>query len=291
MKEITIIGATGTLGLPIVKALSKRGARVKAVVRDTQKAEELLPHDVEIVYGDVSDKQSLRGALANTETIYLNLNTTNWDEKASFHTEREGIINVVDVAKELGVKHIMQIVGIDSSNPEFATKGMTYKTNLIRNPAMDHLMTSGINYTYFHCSMFLDSFPTFIQGNEFAIIGNHHYPMFFTNTKDLAQNIYNAIENPAAYNKAFAVQGKEGLSFPEAAKRFVNALNPKIQVSEYPMETIRHIGLPSKEEEDFLEHMLTYSEQLKEEQVSEPTWAVLGAPEMTIESFVKTLTK
>ena len=86
---------------------------------------------------------------------------------------------------------------------------------------MEYLKKSGLHYTFFHCSVFLDSFPAFIQGEEFAIIGDHKYPVFFTNTIDLAENIYNAIDNETAYNKAFTVQGTEGLSFPEAAKRTV----------------------------------------------------------------------
>ena len=291
MKEITIIGATGTLGSSITKELNNKGVRVKAVARDVVKAKELLPENVEIVYGDVSDKASLKEALAGSKTIYLNLNTTTWDENALFHPEREGIINVIDIGKNIGVKHVMQIVGIDLSNPEFATKGMVYNTNLIRKPAIEHMKKSGLNYTYFHCSVFLDSFPTFIQGEEFAIIGDHKYPVFFTNTIDLADNIYNAIGNEKAYNQSFTVQGTEGISFPEAAKRFLSVYNPNIKVSEYPMETIKHIGLSSKEEEQFMEHMLTYVEQLKEEQVSESTWKVLGEPKLSIEEFVKTLLK
>lgn len=289
MKKITIIGATGTLGLPVAKELNNRGVRVKAVVRDVAKAKEMLPENVEIVYGDVSDKASLKVALADTETLYLSLNTTTWDENKPFHTEREGIINVIEVSKNIGVKHIMQIVGIDLSNPEFATKGMTYKTNLIRKPAIEHMKKSGLYYTYFHCSVFLDSFPTFIQGEEFAIIGDHKYPVYFTNTSDLAENIYNAVGNEKAYNKSFAVQGMEGLSFPEAAKSFLSVYNPDIKVSEYPMEIIKHLGLPSIEDEQFMEHMLTYVEQLKEEQVSESTWKVLGEPKLSIKTFAKTL--
>jgi uncharacterized protein YbjT (DUF2867 family) len=288
MKKITIIGATGTLGSAITKKLNGQGVQVKAVVRDLEKAKQMLPAEVELVQGDVSDKDSLRKALIGTQTIYLNLNTISWDVDAPFHPEREGIINVVDVAKELGVKHIMQIVGIDSSNPEFATKGMIYKTNLIRKPAMDYLKASRINYTFFHCSVFLDSFPTFIDNGEFAIIGNHKHSIFFTNTSDLAHHIERAIDNEKAFNQHFTVQGNEGLSFPEAAQRFVKAYNPEIKVSEYPLETVHHLGLPD-EEADFMEHMLTYTEQLKEEQVSEPTWEKLGTPSMTIESFVETL--
>ncbi len=289
MKKLTIIGATGSLGLPITKKLANKGIQIKAIVRDPEKAKEQLPGNVEVVYGDVSDKESLKSALVGSKTIYLNLNTTNWDESAPFQPEREGIINVIDVSKELGVNHIMQIVGIDLSNPEFSTKGMEYKTNRIRKPAIEHLKNSGINYTYFHCSVFLDSFPTFIQGEDFGIIGNHQYPVYFTNTSDLAENISNAIGNEKAFNQAFTVQGIEGLSFPEAAKRFVSVYNPKIKVSKYPMEMIKQLGLPSKEYEDFMEHMLTYVEQLKEEQVSEYTWKILGKPQLTIEEFTNSL--
>jgi uncharacterized protein YbjT (DUF2867 family) len=285
MKTITVIGATGNLAVPVIKELTSKGVKVKALVRDVEKAKELLPKAIDIVFGDVANKQSLREALQGTETIYLSLNTTSWDVDAPFHTEREGIINVVDVSKELGVKHIMQIVGIDLSNPEFATKGMTYKTNLIRIPAIDYLKKSRINYTYFHCSFFLDSFPIFIQDDEFAIIGDHKHPMYYTNTSDLAENIFNAIGNKKAFNKAYTVQGKEGMSFPEAAKNFLSAYNPNIKVVELPMETIEHIGLPSKDDELFMEHMLTYVEQLKEKFVSENTWKELGEPKLSITDF------
>ena len=289
MKSITIIGATGQLGLPVVKELNKKGVQIKAVVRDIDKARTLFPEGVEIVYGDVADKNSLRDALMGTGTIYLSLNTTTWDEEAPFHTEREGIINVIDVSKKSGVNHIIQIAGIDLSNPEFATKGMIYKTNLIRKPAIDYMKKSGINYTYLHSSFFLDSFPMFIQGNEFVIIGNHQFPMYYTNTIDLAESIYNTIGNSDTYKQSFTIQGKEGMSFPSAAQEFLSEFNPNLKVKEYPMETIPHIGLPSREEEQFMEQMLSYVEQLKEEQISERTWKVLGEPKLSIKQFAKTL--
>ncbi|WP_299557156.1 NAD(P)H-binding protein [Seonamhaeicola sp.] len=289
MKSITIIGATGQLGLPVTKELNKKGVKVKAVVRDVDNAKTLLPEGVEIVYGDVADKNSLKEALIDTDTIYLSLNTTNWDEEAPFHTEREGIINIIEVSRELGVNHIIQILGIDSSNPEFAVKGLEYKTNRIRKPAMDYMKASGINYTYLHCSFFLDSFPVFIQGNEFSIIGNHQYPMYYTNTIDLAENIYNTIGNSDTYNKSFTIQGKEGMSFPDAARIFLSEFNAEVQVKEYPIEIIHQLGLPSVEEEQFMEQLLTYVEQLKEEQISESTWKVLGEPQLSIKQFAKTL--
>jgi len=48
------------------------------------------------------------------------------------------------------------------------------------------------------------------------------------------------------------------------------------------------MGLPP-EEEAFMEHMLSYVEQLKEECVAEETWKELGEPHMTIETFAQFL--
>ena len=128
----------------------------------------------------------------------------------------------------------------------------------------------------------------FIQEKHFAIIGDHKYPLYYTNTADLALNIFNTIGNPQAYNKAYAIQGKEGVPFEEAAKRFVAVYAPEVTVGVYPLSTIKEMGLPP-EEEAFMEHMLSYVAQLKEEPVAEKTWKELGEPEMGIEAFAQAL--
>ncbi|MCG7550652.1 NAD(P)H-binding protein [Pseudoalteromonas sp. Of7M-16] len=287
-KSITVIGATGNLAQPVIRNLVAKGVQVTAVVRDVQKAKAALPEEVTCVYADVSDLDSLKDALKGAETVYISLNTTSLDPSLPFHTEREGVINIVDAAKENGVKHVMQIVGIDSLHEEFAANGLIYKTNLIRLPGMDYIKKSGINYTFFHCSFFLDSFPVFIQEGQFGIIGDHTYPIYYTNTTDLAINIYNAIGNDKAYNQAFSVQGKEGISFPEAARKFLDVFSPETQIATYPIAAIPEMGFPA-EEAEFMEHLLTYFEQLNEQPVSEQTWQILGEPTTTIESFAKSL--
>lgn len=287
-KTLTVVGATGNLAVPIIHRLVEKGIQIKAVVRNPEKAKELLPESVEIAFGDVKDMNSLNDAFKGTEHIYISLNTTSLNPDLPFHTEREGVINIVDAAKHNRVQQIMQIAGIDSLHEEFATKGMIYKTNLIRIPGMEYIKKSGIPYTFYHCSFFLDSFPVFIQDKHFAIIGEHTYPIYYTNTTDLALNISNTIGNPKAYNKAYAVQGKEGIPFPEAAKRFVAVFDPEVTVGSYPLSAIKEMGLPP-EDETFMDHMLSYVEQLKEKPVSRETWRELGEPEVDIETFAQTL--
>lgn len=288
MKAITIIGATGTLGSSVAKTLIQKGVQVKAIVRDIEKAKKLLPVEVELVYGDVSKKETLVPALKGTKTLYSSMNTTSLDASLPYHTEREGTINLVDAAVEAGVEHFIQLAGIELLHPEFASKGMEYKTNVIRKVGMDYAKASVLNTTYFHASMFLDTLPTFIENGTFAIIGNHVNPIHFTNTLDLADLIFNTIENKNTYNKSYSVQAKESFTMKEVAEKFLAVYDPSIEIITLPLEVLSQMGLP-KEQEIFLTHMLSFAEQLKESNVAQETYADLGEPSQSIESFTKTL--
>ncbi|WP_445359750.1 SDR family oxidoreductase [Microbulbifer sp. EKSA005] len=287
-KTITIIGATGHLGRQVARKLDHKGVKVTAIVRDVISARTILPESIQLIEADVSDKENLVSALVGTKTLYITLNTTSLDPTLPFHSEREGVINIVEAAKINGVQHIMQIAGIDYLHPEFAGKGLEYKTNVIRKPGIEAISNSGINFTFFFCSFFLDSFPTFIENDQFSIIGDHVHPIYYTNTTDLAEMIGNAIGNEMAYNQSFSVQGTEGMSLPEAARTFVEAYSPGTEIAVHPIAAIAEMGLP-EEQAVFMEHMLTYVEQLKEQPVSQKTWQVLGKPDTTITDFARDL--
>ena len=62
-KKVFVTGATGFVGGALLKALSSRGRPCKALVRRTGKAEVLRHLNVELVYGDLLDLNSLKEAL------------------------------------------------------------------------------------------------------------------------------------------------------------------------------------------------------------------------------------
>lgn len=287
-KKITIIGATGHLGHRVTTKLIEKVAEVTAIVRDPKAAKTKLPAGVHLVQGDVSDPASLVSALQGTETLYITLNTESLDTTLPFHTEREGVINIVAAAKEVGVQHIMQIAGVDYAYPEFSTEGLAYGTNAIRKHGIDAIKASSIPYTFFYCSFFLDSLPKLLMDNQLAVIGNHVHPIWFTNSSDLAELVFNAIGNDAAKNKEFAVQGQQAKTYTEAATEFLETYAPEAEVIQLPMEAVGQMGLP-EDQATFIEHVLTFVQQLKEEQVAGETWEALGAPKYTISSFAKEL--
>ncbi len=287
-RTLTVIGATGFLSGSMMRRFDELGVELTAVARNVDKATSLLPSTVRVVEGDVSDPGSLETALVGTRNLYVHLNTTAVDDR-DFHEEREGIANVVAAAQAAGVGHIMQIAGIDALHRDFNTEGLELATNVIREVGMASVRECGIPYTFFHCSFFLDSMQLLVQDGVLAVMGDlDRYPIWFTNSSDYADVVVGAIANETAHGKAYAVQGREGVTFLQAAQRFASGLGGGIVAQPMPKSVIDQMGLPT-EEAAFMGHVIAVTEQLAERFVAEDTWAELAEPRLSIEEFAATL--
>lgn len=113
---ILVTGATGTIGRRVVEQLLKRGAAVRALVRDPAKAN--LPADVTVVQGDLLDVDALRGAFRGVSTLFL-LNAVVADEFTQ-------ALIALNLAREAGVERVVYLSVIHSDRyvnvPHFAGK-------------------------------------------------------------------------------------------------------------------------------------------------------------------------
>ncbi|UPK33448.1 NmrA/HSCARG family protein [Bradyrhizobium sp. 186] len=113
---ILVTGATGTVGRQIVEQLVRRGADVRALVRDPAKAK--FPAGVNVVQGDLLDVDSLRGAFSGVSTLFL-LNAVVSDEFTQ-------ALIALNLAREAGVERIVYLSVIHSdlyvNVPHFAGK-------------------------------------------------------------------------------------------------------------------------------------------------------------------------
>ncbi|MDA9509638.1 NmrA family transcriptional regulator [Bradyrhizobium sp. CCBAU 11386] len=113
---ILVTGATGTIGRQVVEQLVKRGADVRALVRDRAKAN--FPAGVTVAQGDLLDVDSLRGALTGVSTLFL-LNAVAADEFTQ-------ALIALNVAREAGVERVVYLSVIHSDRyvnvPHFAGK-------------------------------------------------------------------------------------------------------------------------------------------------------------------------
>jgi nucleoside-diphosphate-sugar epimerase len=65
-----VTGATGHIGNVLVRELLRRGERVRALVRPGKRPLALEGQDVEIVWGDILDTDSLEHAMRDVDVVY-----------------------------------------------------------------------------------------------------------------------------------------------------------------------------------------------------------------------------
>jgi uncharacterized protein YbjT (DUF2867 family) len=113
---ILVTGATGTVGRHVVEQLAKRGADVRALVRDPAKAN--FPAGVAVAQGDLLDVASLRSAFSGVSTLFL-LNAVVPDEFTQ-------ALIALNLAREAGIERIVYLSVIHSdvyvNVPHFAGK-------------------------------------------------------------------------------------------------------------------------------------------------------------------------
>ncbi|MFC9461267.1 NAD(P)H-binding protein [Streptomyces sp. NPDC056983] len=68
--DVLVVGATGSIGQLAVRSTQRHGLRPRALVRDLQRAEHLLP-GVELVQADLEDTASLRRAVDGADALLL----------------------------------------------------------------------------------------------------------------------------------------------------------------------------------------------------------------------------
>lgn len=96
--KILAIGGTGSVGSQVIQQLVKRGADVRALVRNKESASK-LPKEVEPAIGDLLDPVAVQMALAGVDKLYL-LNAVTPDELT------QGLIAYV-LAKRLKLKQVV----------------------------------------------------------------------------------------------------------------------------------------------------------------------------------------
>ncbi len=104
---IVVTGATGTAGSEAVRALLRRGAPVRAFVRDPDRARGLFGDAVEVACGDMADARSVRAALEGAEALVLSCaddpRRVGWETGA------------IDAAAAAGVRRIVRLSTIGAA--------------------------------------------------------------------------------------------------------------------------------------------------------------------------------
>ena len=111
-KVIAVTGASGMLGVYICRALLARGARVRGVVRNPEKAAFLADEGVTFAQADLEDRPALARAFEGADAIVSNAalySITNHRWTDNMRANKQGTENVYEAAAEAGVNRAVHI--------------------------------------------------------------------------------------------------------------------------------------------------------------------------------------
>lgn len=142
-----VAGATGETGRRIVGELVQRGIPVRALVRDLEKAKQILPAEAECVVGDVLQVQSLRDAIADCTVILSATGAApSFDPTGPYRVDFEGTKNLVEVAKEKGIQNFVMVSSLCTSLL-FHPLNLFWLILVWKKQAEEYLQKSGLTYT------------------------------------------------------------------------------------------------------------------------------------------------
>ena len=285
--KILFIGATGMLGKPVAAELIQSGFDVTLLARDTAKAQAIFP-SAKAVQGDVFDKATLVKAFAQMDVVYMNLSVDQSSKEKDPHAEREGMENIIAAAKETGIKRLACL----SSLVHFyeGMNGFSWWSFRIKHAAAEKIKASGIPYSIFYPSTFMETFPyQMMRGNKIAQLGKSIAPMWFIAAADYAKQVARSFEITTTENKEYNVQGTEPFTFEEAAKVFIaNYKKAKLSTMKAPIGLMKFFGI-FVQKFNYVWHICEALNKYPEKMDSQQTWNELGTPTTRLADYAKSL--
>lgn len=242
--SVLVAGATGFLGNEICRLLRAKNLSVKAMVRkstDPVKTGELSKIGVQLVQGDITEKESISQALQGVKTVITSVSSMPFSyqpgENDIQSVDENGVINLIDASKSAGVNHFIYTSFSKNLDLDFPLRNAKRKVER-------HLQQSGLTYTILRPGCFMELWLTAAVGfdatnGKVNTCGTGANPLAYISFKDVAKFAVESISNPAAKNAVLELGGPQNLSQLEAVKIFEEALGKKIEVGQMPVDVLQ----------------------------------------------------
>ncbi len=243
---LLITGGTGLVGKHLVRALVDRGYAVRCLVRSQQKARQLLPAGVELVQGEINDREAVHAACRDVDRVIHLVAVIR--EKGALTFERvnvEGTLNIVIAAGQAGVKHFVQVSVLGAcNNPEYSYAYSKWRGE-------EAVKQSGLNWTILRPSVIYgDGFNFFnrmVQSlrmfpGPFAPVPGKGTTLFQPiAVEDVVRCLVKVCECPGMVGRTIEIGGPEHLSYVQMLDRLLETLGEKRYKIYVPMSLLRMV--------------------------------------------------
>lgn len=285
MKKIVVFGATGMLGKPVTKALIEAGFEVTVLIRNEQLATKLFPQAT-IIKGDLKNEADVEKAIHGQDGVFMSLSIVQTEKESEWHTEQQGIDTIISVAKRAGIKRIGYLSSLVHLYQ--GMNGFDWWVFRVKQEAVHKIKASGITYTIFYPSTFMESiFFQSRQGIMVALGGTSEYPLYYIAADDYARQVATSFRILTNENKEYIAQGSEAFTQDEAAKLFVKHYRKERLFTMWaPMFMMKFMGAFSQKF-NYGYHIVTALNKYPEKFEAANTWKELGKPTITLKEFAE----
>ncbi len=279
-KTILVIGGTGMLGKPVAQQLKADGFNIRLLVRNPEKAKKLLGEGYELIQGDVDNEASLRAALTGVDGVHISLK--GGPTEADFERmDHFAVRDIARIAKEKNVARVTLISAYAVSEEKADTPESRSK---VKGEAA--LKSSGVPYTIFRATWFMETLPLFVQGKSISLIGNLPHPLHWVAAEDYARMVSKSYQTDETLNKELYIFGPEAYTMGDAMK--IYAEHNDIKVSRMSTQMLAVLGtLTFNAEWKGMSVLMKHYENWGEDGSPDEANRLLGAPQLTLNEWCK----
>jgi NADH dehydrogenase len=228
---VLLVGGTGKLGGRIARELLSKGVKLRTLCRPASGHAALRRMGAEIVFGDLTDPDSLSGACAGADTVVTTANSARRSGPDTVDSvDESGTRSLIDAAAAAGVGHFVYTslygASTDAPSPFMAAKA--------RSEA--YLRTTGMAWTILAPNAFMDTWPGTVvgapalAGKEVVIVGEGNRRHAYIAEHDVAQFAVASVLMPAARNRHLPLGGPAAVSWREVVAAYERVLARPVPV-------------------------------------------------------------
>lgn len=280
---IAVIGATGNTGRATVKELKSLGENPLCIVRNADKARDVLGPDAKVAVADITDRPALEKALKGVTNVFV---VTGHNPQAG-----EQQINILEAAKAAGVGHFVKVSGgkaIVSPNSDTVVGRGHYAVE-------EAIKKSGLRWTILRPGLFMQNTlaqaPLIKSESKMVLAIPKNLPLAFIDVRDTGALGARVVRDPVKHvGKTYEFTGAQS-NYEEFAKVFSDVLGRTITYIPATLEQVEQ-GMRARNMPDWLiSHLLTISRVAEKgafsTEYTQPIMDIVGRAPLTTRQFVQ----
>jgi uncharacterized protein YbjT (DUF2867 family) len=275
---IVVTGATGNVGSSVVRSLLERGEKVRAFVRDPEKARRMLGEDVELSIGDFDDARSVAEALDGAERVFL----SSGEGPDKVRWERA----VIDAAAVAAIGLVVRASTMGADAGSFSSLAW-------HGELEDALKASGLPWTILRSNWYMTNLLP--NAGQIAATGKIFMPsgdarIGMVDPADTGRVGAAVVASDGHEGNTYTVTGPERVGFAQVAEALSAATGHTVEYVDVPPEAAKEAmaaaGLPEWLP-DFLDRLFARFRAGEFGDVADTVERLTGSPATPIEEFAR----